>query len=390
MISNHSGRHFLQIPGPTNVPDRVLRAIAKPTIDHRGPEFASMIKDILERLRVPFGTDRPVIAYPSSATGAWEAAIVNTLTAGDRVVCFDIGQFAMLWRDVATKLGLEVTTIPGDWRHGASPEQLGEELVADKDKRIRAVMVVHSETSTGSLSRIPAIRRVIDDAGHPTLLFVDAVSSVGAADYRHDEWGVDVTISGSQKGLMLPPGLAFNAVSEKALAASTKAGMPRSYWDWEPILSFNRRGFYPYTPPTNLLYGLGEALVMLDEEGLPAVFARHERFGDATRRAVNGWSLEVLCQDEREQSPMVTAVLLPDGHDADQLRTQILKDFDMSLGAGLGRVAGKVFRIGHIGHLNDLSLLGALSGIEMGLSRSSVPHSPGGVAAALEALGGAP
>lgn len=382
----HAGRHFLQIPGPTNVPDRVLRAISMPTIDHRGPEFAALVHDLLERVRTPFGTQGQVIMYPSSGTGAWEAAIVNTLSPGDRVVCFETGQFAVLWRDMAANLGLEVTTLAGDWRHGASPEALAAELEADTHRTIRAVMVVHSETSTGICSRIPEIRRVIEEAGHPTLLMVDGVSSVGATEYRHDEWGVDVTICGSQKGLMLPPGLGFNAVSEKALAASQTAGMARSYWDWAQILSFNSRGFFPYTPPTNLLYGLREALLMLEEEGLPAVFARHQRFADATRRAVRAWSLEVLCQDQREHSPVVTAVLLPDGHDADQLRAQILDDFDMSLGAGLGKVAGRVFRIGHVGHLNELSLIGTLGGVEMGLARSTVPYTPGGVTAALDSL----
>jgi alanine-glyoxylate transaminase / serine-glyoxylate transaminase / serine-pyruvate transaminase len=385
-MSMHTGRHFLQIPGPTNVPDRVLRAISMPTIDHRGPEFAAMVIELLPRLGAVFGTDGPVIMFPSSGTGGWEAALVNTLSPGDRVVCFDTGQFAVLWRDMAAALGLDVTTIAGDWRHGAAADQLATELAADTEQQIRAVMVVHSETSTGICSRIPEIRRALDDAGHSALLLVDAVSSVGAADYRHDEWGVDVTVSGSQKGLMLPPGLGFNAVSERALAASAHAVLPRSYWDWAPILEFNARGFFPYTPPTNLLYGLREALGMLDEEALPSVFARHRRFGEATRRAVGAWGLEVLCLDAREHSPVVTAVLLPDGHDADALRSQILQDFDMSLGAGLGRVAGRVFRIGHIGHFNDLSLIGTLAGVEMGLMRSAVPSTPGGVAAAVEYL----
>ena len=386
----HTGRHFLQIPGPTNVPDRVLRAISMPTIDHRGPEFAALVTDLLPRVSRVFGTTQPVIIYPSSGTGAWEAALVNTLSPGDRVVCFDTGQFAVLWRDMALKLGLEVTTIDGDWRHGASPEKLAATLAADRERAIKGVLVVHSETSTGALSRIPQIRRALDDAGHPALLFVDAVSSLGAASYRHTEWGVDVTISGSQKGLMLPPGLGFNAVSERALLAAARARLPRSYWDWEPILAMNAKGFYPYTPPTNLFYGLREALDMLDDEGLPAVFERHQRHAEATRRAVRGWGLEVLCLNEREYSPVVTAVLLPDGHDADKLRQQILEDFDMSLGAGLGRVAGKVFRIGHIGHFNDLSLIGTLGGVEMGLTRSRVPSTPGGVAAAVEYLAGSP
>ncbi len=382
----HTGRHFLQIPGPTNVPDRVLRAISMPTIDHRGPEFAALTIDLLAAIRVPFGTEGPVIIYPSSGTGAWEAALVNTLHRGDPVVVFETGQFSVLWRDMAERLGLQVTTVGGDWRHGASPEQLGEVLSADTDGRIRAVMVVHSETSTGVLSRIPAVRAAIDDAGHDAMLFVDGVSSVGATEYRHDEWGVDVTICGSQKGLMLPPGLGFNAVSARALAASKSADMPRAYWDWGSILSFNSRGFFPYTPPTNLLYGLREALVMLDEEGLPEVFARHRRLAEATRTAVRAWGLEILCLDKREHSPVVTAVLVPDGHDADALRARILEDFDMSLGAGLGKVAGKVFRIGHVGHLNELSLIGTLGGVEMGLARSPVPHTTGGVAAALDFL----
>jgi alanine-glyoxylate transaminase/serine-glyoxylate transaminase/serine-pyruvate transaminase len=382
----HTGRHFLQIPGPTNVPDRVLRAISMPTIDHRGPEFAALVSELLPRLSVVFDTTGPVIVYPSSGTGAWEAAMVNTLSPGDRVVCFDIGQFASLWRDVAANLGLEVTTISGDWRHGAGPEQLAAELAADPGHTIRAVMVVHSETSTGVCSRIREIRRVLDDAGHPALLFVDAVSSLAAAEYHHDAWGVDVTIAGSQKGLMLPPGLGFNAVSEKALAASADAKLARSYWDWRPILDFNARGFFPYTPPTNLLYGLREALTMLEEEGQEAVVARHQRHGEATRRAVRGWGVEVLCLDQREYSPVVTAVLMPDGHDADALRARILTDFDMSLGAGLGRLAGRVFRIGHLGHFNDLSLIGTLGGVEMGLARSRVPSTPGGVAAAVEYL----
>ncbi len=382
----HTGRHFLQIPGPTNVPDRVLRAISMPTIDHRGPEFADMVSGLLPRVSAVFGTAAPVVIFPSSGTGAWEAAMVNTLSPGDRVVCFDIGQFAALWRDVAASLGLEVITIPGDWRHGADPELLAAALAADTGHTIRAVAVVHSETSTGVCSRVPEIRRVLDESGHGALLFVDAVSSLAAAEYHHDEWGVDVTIAGSQKGLMLPPGLGFNAVSERALAATAHATLPRSYWDWRPILDFNSRGFFPYTPPTNLLYGLREALTMLEEEGLEAVAARHQRHGAATRRAVRAWGLEVLCLDEREYSPVVTAVLVPDGHDADALRASILEDFDMSLGAGLGRMAGRVFRIGHLGHFNDLALLGTLGGVEMGLLRSSVPSTSGGVAAALEYL----
>jgi alanine-glyoxylate transaminase / serine-glyoxylate transaminase / serine-pyruvate transaminase len=385
-MSVHSGRHFLQIPGPTNVPDRVLRAISMPTIDHRGGEFAALVIDLLPRLGAVFGTSSPVVIYPSSGTGAWEAALVNTLSPGDRVVCFETGQFAVLWAGMAARLGLHVTTIPGDWRHGASADLLAATLAADTGKLIRAVMVVHNETSTGVLSGIPGIRTALDEAGHPALLLVDTVSSVGAADYRHDEWGVDVTVAGSQKGLMLPPGLGFNVVGPRALAAAARAGLPRSYWDWEPILEANARGFFPFTPATNLLYGLREALTMLDEEGLAAVFARHARHGEATRRAVRAWGLEVLCLDELEYSPVLTAVLVPDGSDADALRAGILGDFDMSLGAGLGRTAGRVFRIGHLGHFNDLSLIGTLGGVEMGLMRSTVPSTPGGVAAAVAYL----
>jgi alanine-glyoxylate transaminase / serine-glyoxylate transaminase / serine-pyruvate transaminase len=385
-MSVHTGRHFLQIPGPTNVPDRVLRAISMPTIDHRGREFAALVMDLLPRLGAVFGTSSPVVIYPSSGTGAWEAALVNTLSPGDRVVCFETGQFAVLWGGMAARLGLDVTTIPGDWRHGASRDLLAAALAADGEKRIRAVMVVHNETSTGVLSGIPGIRTALDEAGHPALLLVDTVSSLGAVDYRHDEWGVDVTVAGSQKGLMLPPGLGFNVVGPNALAAAARASLPRSYWDWEPILEANARGFFPFTPATNLLYGLREALSMLNEEGLAAVFARHARHGEATRRAVRAWGLEVLCLDELEYSPVVTAVLLPDGSDADALRAGILEDFDMSLGAGLGRTAGRVFRIGHLGHFNDLSLIGTLGGVEMGLMRSTVPSTPGGVAAAVAYL----
>ncbi|MQA97500.1 MAG: aminotransferase class V-fold PLP-dependent enzyme [Streptosporangiales bacterium] len=380
------GRHFLQIPGPTNVPDRVLSAIARPTIDHRGPEFATLGRDVLERVRHVFRTESPVIIYPSSGTGAWEAALVNTLSPGDRVLAFETGHFASLWREMAERLGLEVDIVPGDWRHGADPEQAAARLAADTGHTYKAVMVVHNETSTGVASRIPEIRAALDAAGHPALLLVDTISSLGSIDYRHAEWGVDVTVGGSQKGLMLPPGLGFNAVSEKALAAAERARLPRSYWDWKPILAANRNGFWPYTPATNLLYGLAEALTMLEEEGLSSVFARHARHGEATRRAVRGWGLEVLCADEREHSNSLTAVLLPDEHDADEVRRIILNRYDMSLGTGLGRLAGKVFRIGHLGHFNDLSLIGTLGGVEMGLSVAGVPIKRGGVDAAMEYL----
>ncbi|GAC1344931.1 MAG: aminotransferase class V-fold PLP-dependent enzyme [Candidatus Dormibacteria bacterium] len=385
-MTAHSGRHFLQIPGPTNVPDRVLRAVAMPTIDHRGPAFAALTTGLLEQVKPVLGTTGPVVIYPSSGTGASEAALVNTLSPGDRTVCFETGQFSALWRDMQGRLGLEVTYLAGDWRRGADPEALVAELRNDPQHEIRAVTVVHNETATGVTSRIPELRRVLDEANHPALLLVDAVSSIGSIEYHHDEWGVDVTISGSQKGLMLPPGLGFNAISEKAMAASASARFGRSYWDWEQVLTLNAVGFFPYTPATNLLYGLREALTMLDEEGLPAVFARHLRHAEATRRAVRAWGLEVVCADEREYSPVVTAVMVPPGHDADALRRVILDDFDMALGAGLGRLAGRVFRIGHLGHLNDLSLVGVLGGVEMGLLRAGVPVTSGGVGAALEYL----
>jgi alanine-glyoxylate transaminase/serine-glyoxylate transaminase/serine-pyruvate transaminase len=385
-MSPTGGRHFLQIPGPTNVPDRVLRAMAAPTIDHRGPEFAELTKALLPALGPVFGTTGPVVIYPSSGTGAWEAALVNTLSPGDRVLIGETGQFSTLWAELAGRVGLDVDVIPGDWRHGIDPDAVGERLAADTGHAIKAVCVVHNETSTGVTSRVPDVRAAIDAAGHPALLLVDTISSLASIDYRHDVWGVDVTVAGSQKGLMLPPGLGFNAVSEKALSASRSAGLPRSYWDWAPILQANTRGFFPYTPATNLLYGLREALAMLDEEGLPAVFARHQRHAAATRAAVRTWGLEVLCADEREHSGSLTAVLLPAGHDADAVRRIILERFDMSLGTGLGRLAGTVFRIGHLGHFNDLTLAGTLAGVQMGLQLAGVPIKPGGVDAALDHL----
>ncbi len=381
-----AGRHFLQIPGPTNVPDRVLRAISAPTIDHRGPDFAILAREVLDALKPVFGTSGPVVAYPSSGTGAWEAALVNTLRPGDRVLAFETGHFATLWRELAEKLGLDVDFVPGDWRHGADPLALAEKLAADTTHRIRAVCVVHNETSTGVTSRIPELRQELDDAGHPALLLVDTVSSLGSVDYRHDEWGVDVTVSCSQKGLLLPPGLGFNAVSEKALRAAENGGFPRSYWDWRPILAANERGYFPYTPPTNLLYGLRESLAILNEEGMPNVFARHRRHAEATRAAVRAWGLEVVALDEREYSPVLTAVLVPAGHDADKIRAIILDRFNMSLGTGLGRLAGRVFRIGHLGHFNDVALAGTLSGVHMGLSLAGVPIDPSGVTAALRVL----
>ncbi len=385
-MTHPTGRHFLQIPGPTNVPDRVLRAIAQPTIDHRGPAFGALGRELLESVREIFKTSGSVIVYPASGTGAWEAALVNTLSPGDRVLTCETGHFAALWEKMARRLGLETEVIPTDWRRGADPDAIEARLAEDRAKAIKAVCVVHNETSTGVTSRIGEIRKAIDRVGHPALLLVDTISSLGSIDFRMDEWQVDVTVAGSQKGLMLPPGLAFNAVSEKALAASRTARLPKAYWSWEDMLGPNARGYFPYTPATNLLYGLKEAVAMLLEEGLDNVFARHARHAAATRRAVEAWGLEVLCANPAEHSGALTAVLMPEGHGADRLREVILDAFDMSLGAGLGKLADKVFRIGHLGHFNDLMLAGTLSGVEMGLGLAGVPHRPGGVTAALESL----
>jgi alanine-glyoxylate transaminase/serine-glyoxylate transaminase/serine-pyruvate transaminase len=382
----HTGRHFLQIPGPTNTPDRVLRAMSAPTIDHRGPEFAELGLEVLTAVRPVFGTTQPVVIYPASGTGAWEAALVNTLSPGDRVLCFETGHFATLWREMAHGLGLEVDFVPGDWRHGVDPQAVADRLGADTGHTIKAVLVVHNETSTGVTSRVAEVRQAIDAVRHPALLLVDTISSLGSIEYRHDAWGVDVTVAGSQKGLMLPPGLSFNAISEKALAASKTARLPRSFWNWQPILDANRRGFFSYTPATHLLYGLREALRMLDEEGLPNVYARHLRHAEATRLAVRGWGLEVLCADEREHSGSLTAIMVPDGFDADKIRAVILDRYNMSLGAGLGKLAGKVFRIGHLGDFNDLMLAGTLAGVQMGLVAAGVPVDPTGINAALDRL----
>ena len=382
----HTGRHFLQIPGPTNVPDRVLRAMAQPTIDHRGPEFGALGLELLNDVRAVFKTTSPVVIYPASGTGAWEAALVNTLSPGERVLMVETGQFAALWQQMATRLGVVTELQPTDWRHGADPDAIEARLRADVGREIKAVCVVHNETSTGVVSRIGAVRAAIDAAHHPALLLVDTISSLASIDYRMDEWGVDVTVAGSQKGLMLPPGLSFNAISAKALDASKSARLPKAFWGWDDMLKANKTGYFPYTPATNLLYGLREALQMLAEEGLENVFARHTRHGEATRRAVRAWGLEVLCLDPAEYSGSLTAVLMPSGHDADVLRARILEAFDMSLGTGLGRLAGRVFRIGHLGHFNDLMLAGTLAGVEMGLQLGGVPHRSGGTQKALDYL----
>lgn len=383
MPTTTRGRHFLQIPGPTNVPDRVLRAMDRPTIDHRGPEFARMMAEIADGLRPVFGAAGPVVIYPSSGTGAWEAAIVNTLKHGDRVLMFETGHFALLWKKLAERFGVVVDFVAGDWRRGVDPAAVEARLRDDRAGAIRAVMVVHNETSTGVTSRIPLIRQAIDRAAHPALLMVDTISSLASIDYRHDQWGVDVTVCCSQKGLMLPPGLGLNALSTKAIAASKGGGMPRSYWDWEEMLKNNEKGFFPYTPATNLLYGLRESLAMLREEGLPNVFARHARHAEATRRAVRAWGLEILCAEPEEYSNVLTAVMMPGGKGADAFRNSVLERFDMSLGTGLSKVADMIFRIGHLGDFNDLMLVGTLAGVEMGLSISGVPHRPGGTQEAM-------
>jgi len=387
---NHpSGRHFLQIPGPTNVPDRVLRAIDHPTIDHRGPEFARLGRSILDRIGAVFQTREPVVIYAGSGTGAWEAALVNTLSAGDVVLMAETGHFALLWKRLAERLQLRPEFLPGDWRHGADVDAIEARLRDDGAHAIKAVCVVHNETSTGVVSDIPGVRRAIDAAGHPALLLVDTISSLGSIDYRHDEWGVDVTVAGSQKGLMLPPGLSFNAPSAKARAASKHATLPRAYWAWDEIIEANRNGYWPTTPATNLLYGLDAALDQLLEEGLANVFARHARHGDATRVAVRAWGLQILCANPAEYSNALTAVLMPDGHDADAFRKVVLERFDMSLGTGLSKLAGRVFRIGHLGDFNDLTLMGTLAGVEMGLALARVPHRAGGVAAAMASVANA-
>jgi alanine-glyoxylate transaminase/serine-glyoxylate transaminase/serine-pyruvate transaminase len=383
----HTGRHFLQIPGPTNVPDRVLKEIAQATIDHRGPEFANLGSEVLEGLKGVFRTRGRVVVFPASGTGAAEAALVNTLSPGDRILIFETGWFSHIaWRQVAERLNLIVEYVPGTWRRGPAPETLEQRLKDDTARELKAVVVVHNETSTGVVSRIPDLRRAMNRSGHPALLIVDAISSLCSIDLRHDEWEIDVTVCGSQKGLMVPPGLGFNAVSDKALAASAKAKLPRSYWRWDEMLDANKSGFFPYTPATNLLYGLREALRMLNEEGFENVLQRHARHGAATRAAAHAWGLDIVAEDPSEFSNSLTAVYTPDGHNADRLRKIILDRFDMSLGTGLGKLGGKVFRIGHLGAFNDLMLAGTLSGVEMGLKLAGVPHRSGGVLAAMESL----
>ena len=391
--SPSAGRHFLQIPGPTNVPDRVLRAMDNPTMDHRGPDFGRFGAQLLEKVRAVFKTRGPVVIYPASGTGAWEATLVNTLSPGDRVLMCETGWFAHLWQEMAERLALQPELIRTDWRRGADVAGIEAALRADREHGIKAVCVVHNETSTGCASRVDEVRKAIDAASHPALLLVDTISSLGSIDYRHDEWGVDVTVAGSQKGLMLPPGLSFNAVSAKALKAAETAKLTRSFWDWRPMLAANATGYFPYTPATNLLYGLDAALDMLAEEGLENVFARHDRFAEATRRAVRHWGqgvagLEVQCEDPRHYSSALTAVRLPEGHSANALREVILGKFNMSLGNGLGRLNDRVFRIGHLGDFGPLSLVGALGGVEMGLAAAGIPHKAGGVQAAMAYLNG--
>ncbi|ONG46515.1 serine--glyoxylate aminotransferase [Pseudoroseomonas deserti] len=383
-----AGRHFLQIPGPTNVPDRVLRALDNPTMDHRGPDFGLFGAQLLEKVKAVFKTKQPVVIYPASGTGAWEAALVNTLSPGDTVLMCETGQFAFLWREMAERLGIRPEFIQTDWRRGADVPGIEARLRADRDHAIKAVCVVHNETSTGATSRVDEVRRAMDAAGHPALLLVDTISSLGSIDYRHDKWGVDVTVAGSQKGLMLPPGLSFNAISPKALKASESAKLPRSFWDWRPMLASNATGYFPYTPATNMLYALDTALDLLLAEGLENVFARHDRHAEATRRAVRAWGLEIQCEDPRHYSSALTAVRVPEGHSANDLRAAILQKFNMSLGNGLGRLNDRVFRIGHLGDFNDLALMGTLTGVEMGLRIAGVPHQDQGVRAAMDYLAG--
>ena len=380
------GKHFLQIPGPTNIPDRVLHAMSYPTIDHRGPDFAEIAKRVLDRLKGVFKTTQPVIMYPASGTGAWEAAIVNTLNPKDKILMFETGQFSYLWAEQAKKLSLDVELVPGDWRHGVDAKVVEQKLSQDKDHKIKALLVLHNETATGITNNIGNIRKAMDSAKHPALLLVDTISSLASIDYRHDEWKVDVTVGGSQKGLLLPPGLSFNAISQKALEAHSKSTMQKAYWDWKPMLENNKNGFFPYTPATNLIFGLDEALNMLMEEGLENIFKRHARHAEATRIAVKAWGLEILAKNPEEYSNTITAILLPEGYDSDSLRKVILDEYNMSLGMGLNKIKGKVFRIGHLGDFNDLMLAGTLAGVEMGLKKSKIPFKSGGIMAAIDYL----
>ncbi len=385
-MQQRSGRHFLQIPGPTNVPDRVLRAMAAPTIDHRGPEFQELTQEVLVGLGKVIQTRSPVVLFPASGTGAWEAALVNTLSPGNRVLMVETGHFATLWKQIATNYGLDVEFLAGDWRHGVNAAEIEAHLVEDAVHSIKAVCIVHNETSTGVASDVAAVRRAMDSARHPALLVVDTISSLASMNYEHDAWGVDVTVGASQKGLMLPPGLSFNALSEKALSANSTATLARSFWDWQPVLKANEQNFFPYTPATNLMYGLREALRMLLAQGLEHVFARHHRHAEATRCAVDAWGLELLCANPSEYSSSITAIMMPEGHDAERVLRVVLERFDMSLGIGLSKLSGKIFRIGHLGDFNDLSLIGTLGGTEMGLVLAKIPHQPGGVTAALDFL----
>ena len=385
-MTHVSGRHFLQIPGPSPVPDRVLRAMSAQVIDHRSPEFAELGHAALSAIKTIFKTRQDVVIFPSSGTGAWEAALANVLTEGDRVLMYETGHFATLWKKMAEKLGIRAEFIGGDWRSGADADQIEQHLRADTNHEIKAVCVVHNETSTGSVSPIADVRRAMDAAGHPALLMVDTISGLASVDFRFDEWGVDVAVSGSQKGLMLPPGISFNAVSAKALAASKAGGTRRSYWDWQDMIGINATGYFPYTPATNMLYGLVDAIKMIHEEGLQNVFDRHQRHAAATRAAVRAWGLEVLCNRQGHESGVLTTVVMPEGHSADQFRAKALHHYNISLGSGLSKVADKVFRIGHLGDINDLTLIGALSGVEMALGKAGVPHDKGGVAVAMQYL----
>ncbi len=388
MAKTKRGRHFLHVPGPSNVPDRVLAAMSHPVIDHRSQEFFDLVKHITAGMARIFRTKGPVAIYPCSGTGAWETALLNTLSPGDKILAFESGQFATLWRVMAEKHGLKVDFIPGDWRHPVDPAEIEKRLTADKGHEIKALMIVHSETSTGILADVPAIRKAMDAAKHPALLMVDAISSLGVHEYRHDDWGVDVTICGSQKGLMLPPGLGYNAISQKALAANKTAKLPRAYFDWQPMVDANGSGSYPYTPAISMFLASKESIAMMEEEGLDHIVARHERMAEATRRAVRAWGLEILCQDPKAYANALTAIMVPEGVNADQVRATILEQYDVSLGAGLGKIAGKVFRIGHLGWMNELMVIGGIAGVELGLAAAGVKHKSGGVQAAVEYFGG--